>query len=295
VIAGADFVVPATPYPVNDYANVLTRDEKEVIAKKLVQLKTETGVQLGILIVPTLNGSSIEEASIKVVESWKLGSKTSDDGALLMLAIAEHKSRLEIGRGLEGFLTDSNSNNILYNMRSALHRGNYALALGDAVDEITKDVHANKNDIMTKPTSDSESSGIFYWIFGIVGMVCLFIIYNYFREQRQEREEAALFQAKLQRRKDDDWARIMSEQGNIKHATTVDPTKLKKSPVVPIAPKYGDDSHISTMIATAAIIESESSSSDSFSSSSSSDYSSSSSDFSGGGGSFDGGGSSGSW
>lgn len=291
--AKAEFVVPATPHPVNDYAKVLTLDEKEVVAEKLVTLKKETGVQLGILIVDTLDGTPIEVAAIKVAEAWKLGSKTNDGGILLMLSIKDRKSRLEIGRGLEGFLTDANSKEILYAMRPYLKSSSYAAALNFAVDGIKATVINNKTEIMTKPVGASNDSShfVFYLVFGVLGLVCFVMYYNYRSEQKRLKAEE---EARKKRDADGSsnakaWARLMSSS-NSGGGVPTRPTKSTSSSgsrnTTVVAPVYIDNS---------SHYDSGSSHSDYSSSSSSSDYSSSSSDFSGGGGDFGGGGSSDSW
>ena len=312
--AHAEFVVPPTPYPVNDYASVLSRDGKELVAKKLVQLKTETGVQLGVLIVDSLDGTSIEEAAIKVVESWKLGSKNADDGALLMLSIKDHKSRLEIGKGLQGFLTDANSSEILYEMRPLLKVGNYAGALSGAVDTITYDVQKNKADIMRKPVSGSNNGLplLLLFVLGAVAFVVTITFLGGFIEAYEEKKRRkAMLEAKDKEslKYNESWESLMllkqMHTPSKPISTQVDPKKLKKFVGTPVTAKHvKDDGGFTRGLVAGAILDevirpSHSSYSDdsssSSSSSSSSDYSSSSSDFSGGGGSFDGGGSSGSW
>ena len=59
-----------------------------------------------MLIVPTTQPEDIEQYSIRVVEAWKLGREKPDDGALLLVAIEDRTLRIEVGRGLEGALTD---------------------------------------------------------------------------------------------------------------------------------------------------------------------------------------------
>lgn len=288
----ADFVVPATPHPVNDYANVLNLHEKDAIAKKMILLKEATGAQMGVLIVDSLNGITIEEASIKVAEAWKLGSKSADSGVLLMLSIKEHKSRLEVGKGLEGFLTDLNSKTILNGMRSDLRAGNYGLAIAGAVDATSAMITKNKADIMTKPAAKSAGLGFslfMLYFFGGIGLIGgILLLAAYMDHKRRQK--------------------IIDYENETRAANTKSYTKYKSSGITGIAPMYvppvkshaksssssPKSSGDTTIIAPVIISTHEdyggySSSSDS---SSSSDNSSS---WSGGGGDFSGGGSSDSW
>lgn len=291
----AEFVVPATPNPVNDYAGVLDAGAKEQAAHAIVELKKELGVQMGILIVPTLDGSSIEDASAKVMGAWKLGSKDRDDGILLMLSIGDRKSRLEIGRGLEGILTDAQSKEILYNMRPGLASKNYGPTINLAITNIYTQILNNKNDIMVKPKSaESDINGFSGFVIGFFGIMMLgvFGIPAYINRRKRLLEaklakQKATFPVKLVsnnnlQRLQQYQSRTYDSRGiqNTTKVTTSSPTKSSNT-YVPIPIIVSESSH--------------SSSYDSGSSSSSSSSSDSSSSWSGGGGDFSGGGSSDSW
>ena len=62
--------------------------------------------QIVILTIPSLEGENFEEFSIKVAESWKIGHLGKDNGVLFIVSKQERKIRIEVGRGLEGKLTD---------------------------------------------------------------------------------------------------------------------------------------------------------------------------------------------
>ncbi len=66
-----------------------------------------------MLIVPTTQPEAIEQYSIRVVDAWKLGREKPDDGALLLVAMQDRALRIEVGRGLEGALTDLVANRII--------------------------------------------------------------------------------------------------------------------------------------------------------------------------------------
>ena len=53
-----------------------------------------------------MQGETIDGFGIKVAEAWKVGQKNKDNGIILLIAKQEHKIRIEVGRGLEGRLTD---------------------------------------------------------------------------------------------------------------------------------------------------------------------------------------------
>lgn len=300
--AWAGFVVPATPHPVNDYAGVLTISGKEAIAKKIVELKQELGVQVGVLIIPTLDGTDIVTAAEQVMGSWKLGSKEKDDGILLMLSISDRKSRIEVGRGLEGVLTDAQSKEILYSMRSFLRSGDYDGAVDHGLSYIYNTIQTGKADIMVKPkaaSSDGFGTDVLFICFGIFAMFGIgMVIYNYRQRKYDEEMKARLAEA---RRREDALADKAYQNLLASVKTRSDAKKVKTSGITGIAPAYSapkkksSESH-NTYIPVPIVVEESSSrsySSSDDSSSSSSSYSDSS--YSGGGGDFSGGGSSDSW
>ena len=111
--AAADFNVPPLTGPVVDQANILNNSTKDDLQQFLRQLVEHGGAQIQIATVQSLGGLSIEEASIKITDQWKLGQKKEDRGLLVLLAPNERKIRIEIGQGLEGSLTDLTAGRII--------------------------------------------------------------------------------------------------------------------------------------------------------------------------------------
>ncbi|HVS66423.1 MAG TPA: TPM domain-containing protein [Thermoanaerobaculia bacterium] len=105
--------VPFLGGRVNDLAGMLDAGERDRLEQALASFEEETGSQVVVLTVPSLEGDSLEDFSIRVVETWQLGREGVDDGALLLIAEAERRMRIETGYGLEGVLTDAASRRIL--------------------------------------------------------------------------------------------------------------------------------------------------------------------------------------
>lgn len=105
--------LPKLTARVTDLTGTLTAGQQTALEQKLSTFESAKGAQLAVLIVPTTQPQAIEEYSIRVVDAWKLGRRGVDDGALLIVAKDDHKVRIEVGRGLEGVLTDALSNRIL--------------------------------------------------------------------------------------------------------------------------------------------------------------------------------------
>jgi uncharacterized protein len=99
-----------------DQANILPDDAESRIEATLATLERETGSQVAVLTIPSLDGDPIEDFSIRVVDTWKLGRAEIDDGVVLLIAREERQMRIEVGYGLEGALTDAKSRRILDNV-----------------------------------------------------------------------------------------------------------------------------------------------------------------------------------
>ena len=107
--------VPALTGPVVDLAHVLPKDRVQSLTAQLATHEAQSSNQIVVLTVPSLEGDSLEEFSHRVATTWKLGQKGTDNGVLLLLALAERKVRIEVGYGLEGVLTDIRSAHIIRN------------------------------------------------------------------------------------------------------------------------------------------------------------------------------------
>jgi uncharacterized protein len=106
--AGAEtFEVPTLRSAVNDEAGILSPATRQRLEAALRELHRAGGTQLAILTVPSLGDLTIEQASIRVVDAWQLGSAEADDGVLLLVAPNERRVRIEVGQGLEGVLPDA--------------------------------------------------------------------------------------------------------------------------------------------------------------------------------------------
>jgi uncharacterized protein len=107
--------VPALHGHVNDYAGILSPETVQKIETELADFEKSDSTQIVVLTIPTLEGENIEDYAIKVAEVWKIGQKGKDNGVILLIAKQERKLRVEVGRGLEGKLTDLMSGRIIRN------------------------------------------------------------------------------------------------------------------------------------------------------------------------------------
>lgn len=121
-----------------DKANILSQKTKNDILEKIKNIKTSDGTQIVVVTIPSLNGESIEEYSIKLAQENGIGEKGKDNGVLFLVAMKEHKMRIEVGYGLEGKLTDVISSHIIDDVKPYFKKNDFNGGVTLAVDNIIK-------------------------------------------------------------------------------------------------------------------------------------------------------------
>ena len=106
-VASAPADVPAHSGWVTDLGELLDAGEERSLAELCESYRQGTGHDLAVLTVPSLDGASLEGFALEVARSWGLGSKETQDGALLLVVRDSRQMRIEVGRGLEGLLPDA--------------------------------------------------------------------------------------------------------------------------------------------------------------------------------------------
>jgi uncharacterized protein len=137
--AAAESLQPIPPLKtrVTDLAGTLSAGERDALEAKLAAFEARKGAQIAVLIVGTTRPEEIEQYSIRVVDAWKLGRDKPDDGALLLIAMQDKALRIEVGRGLEGALTDLVSNRIIdETITPRFREGDFAAGISAGVDRM---------------------------------------------------------------------------------------------------------------------------------------------------------------
>ena len=129
----AETIIPDKPingiYDPNHYLSENTSAELE-------KENTNSDIQIGIYIVDTLDGKSIEEQANEVARNWKIGHSDTNKGALIVIAINDRKFRIETSNKLNTTLTDSKSKSILDNSKSYMRNKDYDGAIINIIQQI---------------------------------------------------------------------------------------------------------------------------------------------------------------
>jgi uncharacterized protein len=131
--------VPFLSGRVVDEAGLLSAAARQRLESELAVLERQTGDQVAVLIVKSLDGEPIESYSVKVAQTWKLGQKGKDNGVLLLVSRDDRKLRIEVGYGLEDKLTDLGTHRIIDEViRPRFQQGDFDGGVEQGVDAIVK-------------------------------------------------------------------------------------------------------------------------------------------------------------
>ncbi|MGZ3699768.1 MAG: TPM domain-containing protein, partial [Bdellovibrionota bacterium] len=185
--------IPAPPYYyVLDEAGVMDARSLQALQALLIEHDRTTGEQIVMAIFKSLDGEDLVDYTNRVFSQWKIGQRGKDNGVLLALYWNDHKSRFEVGYGLEGLLTDAKTKDILENvLKPELQAGNPNRALSLAALEILRTVgspliaNGRAEEILRsggfrgryRPVPRGPSAnGWFVWVF--LGIILISIVMN---------------------------------------------------------------------------------------------------------------------
>jgi uncharacterized protein len=129
---------------VSDFASVVDSGLREQLNRYCAQLERVTGAQLALVTLRSTDGQPVEDVANLLYRKWGVGSKSTNEGALVLFVIDDHRTRVEIGYGLEPVITDGAAGEMLRNVRPWLRSGNYGQALAEMATGIGSKVAASK-------------------------------------------------------------------------------------------------------------------------------------------------------
>ncbi|MCM8814736.1 MAG: TPM domain-containing protein [Candidatus Omnitrophica bacterium] len=169
---------PSTRLPkpssfINDFAGILTIDEKSELEKLVRDFEKSTGIEIAVVMLGSLEGRSVEDVSNEIFSSWGIGKKDKDNGVLILISMNEKKIRIEVGYGLEASLTDGRCGYIIRNrIAPAFKEGRYFDGLKAGINGI-EDVVAGKSQDVDSASKFSPNSGSIAFLI-VWQLFCLF-------------------------------------------------------------------------------------------------------------------------
>ena len=153
---------------INDFAGMLTAEQKQALETKISSFEKDTSNELVVVTIPNLAGDTIENFAVKLFEDWKIGKKNKDNGALLLIARDDRQMRIEVGYGLEGSLTDAQSFWIIQNvLKPAFQKGDFYGGINSGIDNIISITKGEfRPDVNSNSSKGFSVNSIFFMIWG---------------------------------------------------------------------------------------------------------------------------------
>lgn len=162
---------PSPPRLINDFAEIISETNRQRLEDKLVAYDDSTSTQICIVTVNNIGDYSIEDYAARLGRKWGIGQKDKNNGILILIAKENRKVDIEIGYGLESYVTDYDSKHIIDElMVPAFKQSNYYQGLDDATNRLIAQLQG------TYTATDTKDEQIPIWVFFIIGGVVLFII-----------------------------------------------------------------------------------------------------------------------
>ena len=185
---------PALTGRVVDDAKLLSPAQNAELTQKLAALEAQSGRQLVVATIPSLQDYPIEDYGYQLGRKWGIGQEGKDDGAVLIVAPNERKVRIEVGYGLEGIVTDALSSLIIQNaILPAFRDGNYPAGIDAGVDALAQQLalppdqaraYAKSVGSEQRARGDSGNAGMFiFWAIILI----FFILPAIFRSRKGRR------------------------------------------------------------------------------------------------------------
>lgn len=169
----------AATYPsptgnISDFSGTLTQQQIATIDSSLQNYRDATGNQIAVAIIKDLGGDTVENYAVNMFAQWKIGQKDKNNGILLLVSMAEHKIKIEVGYGLEPLLTDAKSGDIIRNSIAPKFKTNdYYGGILDGVTSIENVISGNE---IPSPKTSTNNIKAGAAIIGILGWFIIPII-----------------------------------------------------------------------------------------------------------------------
>jgi uncharacterized protein len=204
--AAAQPKFPALTGRIVDEAGLLKSADLAAIATDLKTLEGKSSDQLVIYTTRSLQGYPIEDFGYQLGRTWGVGQRGVNNGVLLIVAPNERKVRIEVGRGLEPYLTDAMTKLIIENaILPAFRRGDFAggirAGVHDIIGVMTGDADAVKQRLAAGAKRSNSASDNFAFY-----LLVFFIFAAVFMVWMQQRQMAHPLKAGQRRRTSSGWS-----------------------------------------------------------------------------------------
>jgi uncharacterized protein len=165
---------------VSDFSGAIDPAAKAQLERYCAAVEKSTGAQIALVTIPTLEGEPVEDVANTLFRKWGIGKKGTNEGILLLLVTRDHRSRLEVGYGLEPILPDGFSGGLLRQLRPALRANQISDAMMQAAQIIGSRIAAAKgvalDTNMARPRHVRGQEAPMPWWVIAGGLLLLFVL-----------------------------------------------------------------------------------------------------------------------
>ena len=184
---------------VNDYTGLLSEEEVNSLNQKISGFEKKTDIEIAVAIVSSLDDQDIDTYKNFLFHQWHIGKADRDNGLLLVIAPSEHKWGIELGYGLEPYMSDWESKDLAESyLVPAFKQEAYYEGLDQFIDA-TKNVLGGKSwedrvaYAKKQQKEHDEAVANFWWgflyvVLSIIGIVLLVYSFLRFKKKRDELE-----------------------------------------------------------------------------------------------------------
>ncbi len=180
----ADAPLPELTQPVNDFAHVVDPASAAAMSRMIESLQAASGDVVVVATIPTFEPyGDIRDYAVKLFENHGrgVGEKGKDNGLLVLVSVKEHRAWIEVGYGLEAFVTDGFAGETTRNyMIPQFRQGNYGAGLVAGVQHLIGRIAEGRNvtlqDVPRVPASRAQpASGFPIWAIILIFIVILLV------------------------------------------------------------------------------------------------------------------------
>jgi uncharacterized protein len=179
-LRAAEVIPPKPAAYFNDYAGVVSKNAAQRFNEQLAQFERDTSNQVVVAVFPKMqSGSSIEDYTQRVAQSWGVGQKDRRNGAVLFIFVQDRKMFIQVGYGLEGVLPDITAFDITeYEIKPHFRANDYEGGIAAGIDSIRKAIrgeYKGSGRTVRESRSHAHSSGS-GWLFFFIFVIVMFLL-----------------------------------------------------------------------------------------------------------------------
>jgi uncharacterized protein len=186
-VASAQPLPPELTAPVNDFAGVIDASSEARLEQVIRSLEAASGDVIVVATVRTFRPyADLPSYAVKMFENHGrgIGSRGQDSGALIVLAVDDRQVRIEVGYGLEGFVTDGFSGETSRDvMVPFFRRGEYGEGLLAGTTRVAQRIAEGRNVVLNvqAPPARRPQRSVGFRVNPITLLIVLYILYRLLR------------------------------------------------------------------------------------------------------------------